>query len=459
MAQLGCDSADPASQVTGVCDIGCSAEGIAEGNASVTGVKSLDAFFSAVIGFDQKAEQVSAAIDVELAALAGDFGIDAGTLQASFGGDVGAALSAQFDENFEGSVMVRAEPPHCDLDARAELSASAECQVDAGCDVDVDPGTATLQCKGSCQADVNAEVACDANAQLACTFRGPDVTCDAECKGTCTAELSVAADCDGTCKGSCTVSLPSGGRCEGRCEGSCDVNTDSGGRCGGTCTGDCQMDLSAGASCDGTCEGSCAMEAKAGAECHGKCSGECTARGPEIDCTGAAEARCEAMGEASVTCSGQCEGELEPPMAMVQCDASATCNAQAKADASARVECSEPSIDIDYELRGDLDVEVAAQMELGMRQLEVRLPRILARLQQARLLVDASAELGAAAGGAAEGTIRAFGSGDLGVVAALRVAECAPAQFQAVPTLIAQSTSELQASVAAAGRVNAAVGL
>jgi hypothetical protein len=458
-AQLGCNPEDAAGEAGEICNVDCSAEGIVEGNASITGVKSLDGFFAAVIRFDQKAEQVSAGIDAELAALAADFGVDAATLQASFGGDVGAALRAQFDANFEGDVTVRAEPPHCDLDARAELSASAECQVEAGCDVDVDPGTATLECKGSCQADVNAQVSCDGSAQLACTFRGPEVACDAECKGTCTAELSVAARCGGTCNGDCTLDLSGGGRCDGRCDGSCDGNTDTGGRCDGTCTGDCQLDFSAGAHCDGTCEGSCATEANAGAECHGKCSGECTARGPEADCTGAAEVRCEAMGDASVSCSGRCEGELEPPMAMVQCEASATCNAQAKASASAEVECSEPSIDIDYELHAGLDAALAAQMELGIRQLEVRLPRILARLQQARLLIDASVELGAAATGAAEGTVRAFGSGDLDAAAALRVATCAPAQFGAVPGVIAQSTADLRTSVEAATSVNAAVGL
>ena len=160
-----------------------------------------------------------------------------------------------------------------------------------------------------------------------------------------------------------------------------------------------------------------------------------------------------------MSCSGKCEGDFEPPMAMAQCDASATCNAQAKADASVEVECSEPSIDVDYTLRAGLDAGVAAQMELGVRQLDVRLPRILARLQQARLLVDASAQLGASAGSAAEGTIRAFGSGELGAVAALRVAECAPAQFDAVPGLIATSTTKLKASVDAAAKVNAAFGL
>ena len=414
---LGCE------QVQDACDIGCGDEGVLEGNASITGVKSLDGFFAAVIRFDQKAAQVSGRIDGELRALAADFGVDAAMLQARFQGDVAAALRAQFEANFAGEVTVRAEPPRCDVDARAELSASAECQVEAGCDVDVDPGKATLACKGRCEADVNAQVDCGANAELSCTFRGPAVACSTECKGTCSAQLAVGA------------------RCEGRCEGECDVALSEGGRC------------------EGMCKGSCVTEANAGVECSGTCSGECTARGPMANCMGAAEVHCEAMGDASVMCSGECQGELEPPMAMVQCEASATCNAQAKADASVEVQCSEPALDIDYTLRAGLDASVAAQMELGMRQLQVRLPRVLASLEQARLLIDASAELGASAGGAAEGTVRAFAGGDLNAVAAVRVAQCAPAQFQLVPGMIAASTGELRASFEAAAGVNAAVGL
>ena len=450
---LGCD------QVKDACDIGCSEQGIAEGNASITGVKSLDGFFAAVIRFEQKAAQVSGGIDAELEALAADFGVDANELQASFGGDTAAAIQAQLAANFEGSVKVRAEPPRCDLDARAELSASAECQVEAGCNVDVDPGTAMLECKGSCEADVDTKIDCGANAELSCTFRGPAVACNAECKGTCTASFMVAARCDGSCKGSCMVTLTGGGSCDGKCNGTCSGSTDAAGRCTGMCTGECELQLSAGARCDGSCKGSCATEASAGAQCNGTCSGECTLRGAEASCMGAAEAHCEAMGNASVACSGKCEGDFEPPMAMAQCDASATCNAQAKADASVEVECSEPALDIDYALKAGLDASVAARMELGVRQLQVRLPRILARLQQARLLVDASAELGAAASGAAEGAVRAFGSGELGAVAALRVAECAPAQFQAVPGLIARGTAELKASVEAAGKLSSEVGL
>jgi hypothetical protein len=44
------------------------------------------------------AGQVHAGIDAELGALAGDFGIDASTLQAKFGGDVSAALRASTSE-------------------------------------------------------------------------------------------------------------------------------------------------------------------------------------------------------------------------------------------------------------------------------------------------------------------------------------------------------------------------
>src|SRR5262245_60132302 len=87
-AQIGCDpgqgGSDLARQAQDVCDIGCSDDGIAEGNASITGVKALDGFFAAVIRFDQKAGQVSAGIDAELVALAADFGVDATKLQASF---------------------------------------------------------------------------------------------------------------------------------------------------------------------------------------------------------------------------------------------------------------------------------------------------------------------------------------------------------------------------------------
>jgi hypothetical protein len=65
-----------------VCDVGCSQEGIAQGNASITGVKSLDGFFESVIRFDAKAGQISASIDAELRALAADFGVDQAALQA-----------------------------------------------------------------------------------------------------------------------------------------------------------------------------------------------------------------------------------------------------------------------------------------------------------------------------------------------------------------------------------------
>jgi hypothetical protein len=446
-------------EVQEACDLGCNPQGLAQGNASITGVKALDGFFAAVLRFDDEATRVSAGIDAELQGLAADFGVDAATLQAEYGGDVAAAVVAQLSGNLEGELEVVAEPPRCDLDARAELAASAECQVEAGCDVDVDPGTATLECRGACQVEASADVECEADAELVCSFQGPAVECSGECRGRCTTMLDVAASCEGTCTGACTVMLDAGGRCDGVCEGTCEGDTDAGGRCDGTCTGSCELDLAAGGRCEGSCEGSCAVEASAGASCEGTCSGECIARGPDLDCSGAAEARCEAMANASVSCAGECDGEFEPPMAMAQCDAAASCNAQARADASVEVQCSEPSIDVRYALRADLDAETRAQLELGLRRLQVRLPRILAKVDQAQLLVDASAELAAAAGGAAEATVDAFAGGDLGAVAALRVAECAPSELAAVPGLIAGSTGRLQTSLTAATELGTAVGM
>src|SRR3972149_992550 len=50
-------------------DVECSAGGIVEGNASISGVASIDAFFQSVLSFQAKAGNVSAGIEAELAAI------------------------------------------------------------------------------------------------------------------------------------------------------------------------------------------------------------------------------------------------------------------------------------------------------------------------------------------------------------------------------------------------------
>src|SRR5688500_7697534 len=94
-------------------DVDCKG-GIVEGNASISGVASVDAFFQSVIDYKGKADNVSAEIQAQLAAIRGDFGLDAGA-------DLKAALEAKVKANVEGAIEVKAEPARCTVDAQATL--------------------------------------------------------------------------------------------------------------------------------------------------------------------------------------------------------------------------------------------------------------------------------------------------------------------------------------------------
>src|SRR5690349_2769599 len=71
-------------------DINCEA-GIVDGNASISGVASVDAFFQSVINFRGKADNVSSEIEAQLQAIRGDFGLEG---KAAIGTELMAKLSA-----------------------------------------------------------------------------------------------------------------------------------------------------------------------------------------------------------------------------------------------------------------------------------------------------------------------------------------------------------------------------
>src|SRR3954468_10318482 len=83
-------------------DKGATIKGIAEGNAAISGVASVDAFFGQVINFQNAAGGVAGGIKAQLDAIRGDFGIAADA-------DLAAQLDAQFKANLEGSVEFKAE--------------------------------------------------------------------------------------------------------------------------------------------------------------------------------------------------------------------------------------------------------------------------------------------------------------------------------------------------------------
>lgn len=395
-------------------DVDCKAGGIVQGNASISGVVSVDAFFQSVLDFEAKADNVSAAIDAQIAAIRGDFGIAASA-------NLATELKAQVSANVEGALTVKAEPAKCSVDAKATLEAQAHC------DASVKPGSATVKCQGSCEVDANAMVDCGANADLMCTITPPMGMCSGTCKGTCEAKLSAAAKCDGTCKGTCT--------------GNCSAYSDSGAT---QCAGQC----------DGMCMGSCEATLTAEAMCSGTCSGECTIKPPSGTCMGAIRAHCDAKASAMVECKGRCDGNIEPP------SAKAECNASAKAEAKLNVECTPPRVTIAYKLKAGVNADAQARFEAGLKNLQVRLPALLAAIGKASAVVDAGKGLTTDAKGALTAGVKAAalaaGKGDLKVLFGL---QCAAKELGNVGTAIKGSSDRLAASVKSSADLTAALGL
>jgi hypothetical protein len=411
----GCDQA--AKQ----CGIECAADGILEGNASITGVASIDGFFAAVVNFNSKALAVSDGINAELAAIAGSVGLDGGA-GADFKGSFQSKVKAKF--NLDGDIKVQYQEPKCEISAKATIQATAKC------DVSVDPGKVSAECSGACEVDpgkieVSGKCEGEVDAKVSCTGTAPELKCSGECSGEC--QLDVAASCSGTCKGTC----------EGTCDGKCDGSTSSGAKCSGQCEG----------TCSANCKGSC--ELAAAGNCSGSCKGSCTYKPATAECEAGAKAEiyCEATADVKapkVKCDAKCTAEVEPPKA------SADCQAQAKADAQINAECTPPSIAVTYKLKAagsaTADAKAKAEFEAWLNQFKGHLAAIVAMKAQAKFVVDAGAAVGDAGVKAVTNAVKELDvSAD--IAASYKVASCLPAELKDVPKALGDATTELNKSV------------
>lgn len=414
---LGLLSANGCDEAAKQCGLECSETGVADGNASISGYIAIDSFFQSVVNFKGVANGVAADIRAELSGIQLAFGLSDAEVKAK--GSLGAAVAAKLDADFKASIKVDAQPAKCEIDASVSLEAQAQCSAKAGCEVD--KGKLAVQCEGTCTAEANVsasgEVSCEGEAKVACEVSGPQLTCS------------------GTCEGSCTVDVAASGSCEGACKGECSGSTDAGGHCNGTCSGKCELSGMAAASCSGTCSGSCTAVPP---------SGKCEANA-NVKC----QAKAEAMANATVECKGSCDAEFEPPK--VDCEASASCEASAKADAKFQAKCTPPSIQIDVDYSASLSASAQAQADFAIGELKVRLPRLLAALEKAKLVVEAGKQLGTDGAAAIKGTVQGVADGDVGVVAAYRIATCVPDQLTASTGAITASGKGLSDQVTAAG--------
>ncbi|MGB0679953.1 MAG: hypothetical protein ACPGUV_09865, partial [Polyangiales bacterium] len=218
------------------CGLTCPAEGVLQGNASISGLANVDAFFGAVVGVRDASLELENAVRAELQGMAAllEVQVDANASLADLSAQVKAALDAKLAANVDGGLTVRFQEPLCEADVEVTARATAEC------DAQVDPGAVQVACEGKCQVSAEVAAECAADARLECRGQAPALNCTGSCQGSC--QLNAAATCEGTCNGTCN--------------GTCSV-TDATGNCAGQCDGTCQgrCELSAGGTCSGSCEG------------------------------------------------------------------------------------------------------------------------------------------------------------------------------------------------------------
>lgn len=390
------------------CGLECPVEGLADGNASISGIASVDSFFAAVVGFDKAALEVKAGVDAELRGIAVSLGLDAGASAA----EIRAELTSKFEGAIAGGLKVTYAPPRCTVDAKVAIDASAKC------DAEIDPGMVAVECKGTCTVDASASASCDASATVVCKGTAPQLNCEGSCTGTC--EFEAGGTCNGTCNGTC--------------DGDCTVRGAN-----GQCAGECM----------GTCNGTC--ELKAAAECEGRCQGTCEYTAPEGQCEAGAEVRCQAAADASASCNGSCDGEVVPPKAKAECEASV------EAEAKLQAQCTPPSLEILWQWSAELegDVEGQAQFKAWVEGFRGRYAGLLAASARAKLVLEAGTGLGEAAGQLVTSIPDAF-AGDADLRAVVGVS-CAVDELETVGTLLQSGTGALSGSVTAVGEISAAL--
>jgi modification target Cys-rich repeat protein len=309
---------------------------IETGQLSISGNAQLDGFFSAVYTVDQATARIRGDFEGNIVALAevyGVAGVEAG-YSAQLLADLKTAISADITASVDANagISVRYKGPECKASIDVAVEAQASCEVQAECDVQVDPGQVSVACEGTCSGGCSGSC----SGELSCAVTTPTVNCEGTCEGSC--ELMAATTCEGTCRG----------QCSGTCSAT-DANGDCAGTCsGGDCTGTCE--LSAAATCMGTCHGTCKVE---------QGSAQCTA---DAQCSGSCDAEC----------SGSCAGEFEPPSASADCDASADCKAQASAQANASVECTPPSLELDFAFANGVNAAAQAAFIGRIGELKTR---------------------------------------------------------------------------------------
>lgn len=420
VAAPGCEGLDLLEE----CGLVCPDTGIVEGNASISGIVSVDAFFAAVIDVRNVALDVSGTVRVQLEGIAASLQIEgyADMSLDDLSAAVAGGLQAKFAATLEGGITITYEPPKCEVNVDIAVEAAAEC------DVEVDPGSVEVQCMGSCEVSAEVAAECEASGTLECQGQAPNFACEGSCSGSC--QLEVAAACEGTCQGTC--------------EGSCSACT------GGACNTDMNgFVTNCAGSCDTMCQGTCELEA--GGSCSGRCEGECTYTPPSGGCEANATAKCDVSAMADVECQGKCEGNVEPPSVSAECEASV------EAKAEANVECTPPSLSVEFQFAAGIDADGQAEFRVWLEGFKGRFSAMLAASAQLERVGVAAQGLVTAASGAVNGAVEAIeADGSISLKASIG-AGCALTELENVGTALGEASAAVSGSVSAVAMVSGSV--
>lgn len=420
----GCDDGGGLGGLAKQCGLVCPDEGLADGNASISGVASIDGFFSAVLEVRGAAATISGSIRAELEGMASFFGIegyadmDLPALTAAVKGEIEGQLSVAV----EGGLTINYDPPKCEADLEVTAKAAAEC------DVEADPGSIEAKCEGSCEVSADVAAECSAMGTLECEGTAPNFQCEGSCTGSC--QLEVAAECSGSCNG----------QCDGECSACAGGNCDTMGGVTANCAG----------SCSGMCQGECKLEA--GGSCGGRCEGSCKYTPAMASCEAGATAKCDVSAMAEAKCEGKCEGSVTPPMVKAECQA------QVEAKAEARIECRPPSLSIGFQFKAGLDADGQARFKAFLEMFKGRFSAMLAVKAKLDIVAKAAGNLVTSASGAVKGAVDTALEGDLDLKATIGLG-CALDALGEVSGVLQASTGELTASANAFVEIGGVVGV
>lgn len=421
VSMQGCDGLGNLAEQ---CGLVCPDTGIVDGNAAISGVVSIDAFFSAVITVRDASASVASSMRAELEGIAASLEIEgyAAMTLDELSAAVAGGLQAKFSTYLEGGLTISYQPPKCEANIELAVEAAAEC------DVEATPGSIEAKCEGKCEVSAEVAAMCEASGTLECSGTAPNFECSGTCQGDC--QLDFAAGCSGTCQGECDAACSS---CVG---GNCDVQNGVTMNCNGSCMG----------SCLGTCE------LEAAGSCEGRCEGECTYTPAMGGCEAGATAKCDVSAMADVECEGKCEGEVTPP------EVSAECQASVDAKAKAEVTCTPPSLDVQFAFAAGLDADAQAEFKVWLEGFKTR----FAAMAALRFKLDS-------VGAAVEGLITASVDVVPGVIADIEAEGglelrttigigCALAELEAVGDALGGASGDISGSVDAFVMVSGSVG-